>query len=197
MRTSLKKGYSAALTFTIAVVFPVIITFTIAGLWHGAGWTFVTFGLLHGVALAVNHAWRESRLPSPAPLVGWAMTMGVVVVGLVLFRAESLATAWIVLKGMVGINNASMGGNITKLLSPYTVLPWIALLSAIVLFAPNTQELMREFSVTTDALEQESSRWPKWLAWRPTVGWAAFCTILFLVAVLSITEKTQFLYYKF
>jgi hypothetical protein len=122
--------------------------------------------------------------------------MGVVVVGLLFFRAESLATAWSILQGMVGINEAFISGNVTKLLDLYTLLPWIVLLSTIVLFAPNTQELMRNFSVTTDPLEEDLP-WPSWLAWQPNVGWALFCTILFLVAILSISERTEFLYYKF
>ncbi|MDH6083758.1 MBOAT family O-acyltransferase [Umezakia ovalisporum] len=196
MRMSLRKIYNPALTFTVAIALPIIFTFTLAGLWHGAGWTFVIFGLIHGVALAVNHAWKELRLISPPPVVGWTITMGVVVVGLLFFRAENLATAWSILQGMVGINEAFISENVTKVLNLYTVLPWIVFLSTIVLFAPNTQELMRDFSVTTDSLEEDLP-WPSWLAWQPNVGWALFCTILFLVAILSISERTEFLYYKF
>lgn len=197
MRLSLKKAYSPALTFIISIALPTIFTFTVAGLWHGAGWNFVIFGLLHGLALAVNHAWRETRLPSPSPLVGWILTMGVVITGLVIFRAQTLAAAWSILQAMVGFNQVFGDGNIPRFINTFSVLPWIVTLSAITLLAPNTQELMCEFSATTDTLEAESLRWPKWLVWRPTMGWALFCTTLFVVAIFSMKGNTDFLYYQF
>ena len=123
--------------------------------------------------------------------------MGVVVIGMVLFRADSLGAAWVILQGMLGVNILTAGGVFPRLLDPSIVLFWIAILSGITLFAPNTQELMREFSVTVDILNPECSRWPGWLAWQPTLGWAAFCTCLFLVAVFSMKGNTDFLYYKF
>ncbi len=51
-RLSLKKAYSPALKFMIGMAVPTIVTFALAGLWHGAGWNFVIFGLIHGVALS-------------------------------------------------------------------------------------------------------------------------------------------------
>ena len=81
----------------LVVIVPVIVTFTIAGLWHGAGWTFVLFGLVHGLALGVNHAWREAKLPAPPKVVAWALTMLVVVAALV-FQAAFLAF-WALLAG--------------------------------------------------------------------------------------------------
>ncbi len=49
-----------------------IITFLLAGIWHGAGWTFVVFGLIHGFALAINHAWTQMKMPALPQGVGWA-----------------------------------------------------------------------------------------------------------------------------
>ena len=72
---------------------PIFFTFLLAGIWHGAGWTFVVFGLIHGLAMATNHAWRQSGAPElPAPL-GWLLTMSVVIIGLVFFRAQDVTTA--------------------------------------------------------------------------------------------------------
>ncbi len=193
-RLSLKKAYSPALKFMIGIAVPTIVTFALAGLWHGAGWNFVIFGLIHGVALTVNHYWRQVRLPSPSPLLGWALTMGVVLIGLVFFRANSNSSALVILQGMLGINEVL---NISKLLSTSMILPWITILSAIALLAPNTQELMRYFPVTTDVLEVKNSRYPKWLAWRPIVSWALFCTTLFVLSIFCMKGNTNFLYYQF
>lgn len=72
-----------------------IITMCLGGLWHGANWTFVLWGLLHGLALSVNHLldfakFRRSRL---ILIVSWAATMLVVQVGWMLFRAPSISYA--------------------------------------------------------------------------------------------------------
>jgi len=81
----------------------VIITMLLGGLWHGAAWTFVAWGGLHGVALAVNGAWTRSgrRLPW---LAGWMITSLFVLVGWVLFRAADFGTAWHILQSMAGLH---------------------------------------------------------------------------------------------
>ncbi len=83
-----------------------LITMLLGGLWHGAAWTFVVWGGLHGLALGV-HKWFKERgwLDFGMPLglkhfLGWALTMLVVLVGWVLFRSESFADAIIVYQKM-------------------------------------------------------------------------------------------------
>ncbi len=68
------------------------VVMVIIGFWHGANWTFIVFGALHGVALALNQLWRKMKWPMPAPL-GWLVTFTFVVVALVVFRADNLAQA--------------------------------------------------------------------------------------------------------
>jgi alginate O-acetyltransferase complex protein AlgI len=82
-----------------------MITMLLGGLWHGAAWTFVAWGALHGAALIAQRRLAPAgdwiaRLPGGGPLrdaLGWLLTMGVVVVGWVLFRAQSLSDAAITL----------------------------------------------------------------------------------------------------
>jgi hypothetical protein len=105
--------------------------------------------------------------------------------------------AWAILQSMFGINYIAKETTTSNILNIYSVLPPLALLSGIVLLAPNVYELMRAWPVTIDPLEIDNTNYPKWMVWQPNIGWAIFCTILFLVAVFSIKEKTQFLYYKF
>jgi len=75
----------------------------IAGVWHGAGWTFILWGALHGGALVLNHYWKKRKTPMPKAL-GWLLTFGFVNVSFVLFRGKSMDDALKVLKGMVGMN---------------------------------------------------------------------------------------------
>ena len=79
--------------FLLSVVVPTLITFIVAGLWHGAEWTFVMFGLANGIFLSLNHIWRFFvKIPIPN-LFGWALTMMSVLVTLIYFRAPSVEIA--------------------------------------------------------------------------------------------------------
>ena len=74
------------------------IVMLVGGLWHGAAWTFVLWGAIHGAALAIERAVAPllRRLPLPAPVMaagGWLITFHVVTVSWVFFRAESISTA--------------------------------------------------------------------------------------------------------
>jgi alginate O-acetyltransferase complex protein AlgI len=93
------------------------ITMFLAGLWHGAGWTFVLWGVWHAVALWINHGWRRARgatgsagssgaVRSP----GWAraLTLLVVMLGWVLFRAPDLPTARLMAESLVGWHGFSV-----------------------------------------------------------------------------------------
>ncbi|CAG0962834.1 partial Peptidoglycan O-acetyltransferase, partial [Anaerolineae bacterium] len=94
-----------------------VVTMLLGGLWHGAGWTFVAWGGLHGVALAVNQRWSETGRRCPA-LAGWLLTMLVVVVGFVLFRATGFGAAATMLGGMAGFGglDAVLGGSAWSLI---------------------------------------------------------------------------------
>ena len=81
------------------------ITMLLGGLWHGASWTFVAWGLMHGLGLAVNRFWNDSGKRAgliPAP-VGWFITNGFVMLCWVLFRAKDFSTAVIVYRKMFGL----------------------------------------------------------------------------------------------
>ena len=103
-----------------------MLTMLLGGLWHGAGWTFVVWGGLHGLYLMVFHAWRRLvggrgwRLPVPlAPVVSgmsWLLTFLLVVVAWVFFRAESFAAATAILQAMSGAHGAVVPQQILALI---------------------------------------------------------------------------------
>jgi alginate O-acetyltransferase complex protein AlgI len=79
----------------------VMATMFLCGLWHGAGWTFVAWGTLHGLAICLNRTWSRTGLQLPVP-VAWLITMVFVIVGWVLVRAENFAVAQSFLVAMSG-----------------------------------------------------------------------------------------------
>ena len=91
---------NAAVEFAVTVALPVLVTFFLAGLWHGAGWTFICFGLVNAVGLVTNQAWNTAGLPSLPRPMGWVLTMLVTIVGLVYFRSQDLTQAHYILHQM-------------------------------------------------------------------------------------------------
>ena len=108
-----------------------IITMLLGGLWHGASWTFVVWGLLHGIGLAGHKLWMEFRvrrgwsastglLPS---IAGWIATNAFVCVCWVFFRSQDFATAWVILRKLGGL---APGGVQWLYLPAYLFLPVLA-----------------------------------------------------------------------
>ncbi len=151
-----------------------MVTMLLGGLWHGAGWTFVIWGGLHGLYLCINHAWTHLAgrvLPDRfltsrvAKLLAWTVTFTAVVVGWVFFRAASFDAAIAMLQGMAGLNGVAIPnalaarlGGAWPLLAGHgftTYLgggsqfiftwSWTIVLLAIVVTMPNTQQIMRHF----------------------------------------------------
>ena len=103
-----------------------MLTMLLGGLWHGAGWTFVIWGGLHGLYLMVFHGWQRALnslglgLPGAAmqrvaaPLA-WLLTFFAVVIAWVFFRAPDVPSALSMLRGMAGLNGALLPDQLIKL----------------------------------------------------------------------------------
>jgi alginate O-acetyltransferase complex protein AlgI len=101
--------------FVMLVALPTMVTMLLAGLWHGAGTQYLVFGFLHGSYLTINHAWRANRSyfwPNDESYhffmkpLGWLITFIAVVIGMVFFRADSVAAGGLIIQGMLGLNGA-------------------------------------------------------------------------------------------
>ncbi len=202
--------------------FNLLATMLLGGLWHGAGWTFVVWGGLHGVYLVIHHAWRglltrlgHSGRPGPVGhVVGVATTFLAVVVAWVFFRAESMQAAVLMLQGMAGLHGVSLPSAVAQQLGPLAPVleasgvtftagggrelvmsyVWIAVLLPVVFLLPNTQQIMHRHAV---ALGAAAAPAPAWLAWRPSRGWAWATAFVLACGLLSLTRPSEFLYFQF
>ncbi len=84
----------------------ILLTFILAGLWHGAGWTFVIWGLLHGIALIIHRIWKEYNIIFPRSLC-WFTTFIFINVTWVFFRSPSLPDAYRMLQNMFRLDLAT------------------------------------------------------------------------------------------
>lgn len=198
MRYAMTNRLSPVHSYLVSAGWPVIFTMLVAGIWHGSGWVFVLYGLLHGCAIAINNAWKRFEMPALHPVCGWLLTMSVVVSGLVIFRAADVPTALTILSSMWGISmlTAEVSNSMVSL-AFNEVLPLIAVFGGIVLLAPNTQEILREQWLSTNPKPESVGRLAELLTWRPALGWSCAAALVFAVTFASIGADSSFLYYKF
>ena len=197
-----------------------MVTMLLGGLWHGAGWTFVIWGGLHGVYLVINHAWQaatgriagssrwlDSRLATAA---GVLVTFVAVTFAWTFFRATSLDAALRMLAAMSGANGwvlptewrsafegllgAAAGGLRFDDLAAFAgarQAGWIAALLAIAWFCPSSQEIMAALG-RVRAVDVRV---------RATLGWSAFGALaasVMLLAIVSASRGTsEFIYFNF
>lgn len=180
-----------------------MVTMLLGGLWHGAGWTFVIWGGLHGCYLVINHLWqalaakRLSALPDGwawlGRLSGLCLTFMCVVVAWVFFRADSLSAAMTMLDAMVGNNGLGKQDDYFRGALETNFL----LLSAIVAWwAPNVQEIMRKFRPALDTYDHQRPE-PRFLRWQPNGRWALIAGMLGAIAVMNMSGVSEFLYFQF
>jgi D-alanyl-lipoteichoic acid acyltransferase DltB (MBOAT superfamily) len=170
----------------------ILIVFFLTGLWHGAGWTFVLWGMLHGVAVLVNHLWRRwvgsGRSAVAARALSRGLTLGFVVCGWVIFRAPTLLVAKRVLKSMF-----LLGGRVPVSAFPdLNLYPVVALFTAvgtaIVLAAPNSQRIVHR-------LRRERRR-TRAVAWRWMPALVTGGALYFAISGIG-TLQTKFIYFNF
>jgi alginate O-acetyltransferase complex protein AlgI len=164
--------------------------FFLCGLWHGAAWTFVIWGLLHGVFLVIERGGLGAvlaRMPRP---VGWAYTLMVVMVGWVFFRADTTSGALAMLQAMAGMAAADPTSfAVGWYLTPELLL---AVAAGIVGSAPVVPALTRRFTVSDGSSTGRMST-----PWATSV---AIVTTILLVASLTqvaLGSFTPFIYFRF
>jgi alginate O-acetyltransferase complex protein AlgI len=173
----LRGKHSSVSAIASLVCLPTLVTMTISGLWHGAGWQFIVWGLLHGIYLSVNQAWRILRprfwtdrasYGHAMKPIGFVLTFGSVVTALVFFRARSVSSALSVLGAMFGTNGIlphdaqvllrlgiPLPWYFLMILMPLSPFVWVAALSLGATVFPNTLELLRRFQPALDFPSEE------------------------------------------
>lgn len=173
-------------------------TMLLGGLWHGASWTFVFWGGLHGIYLALNHAFQAlpgrfvARLRAGIPfrMLAWLVTFLCVVVAWVFFRAADFASASSILSAMATPDGLS---GIHPLfwnqgLAPARAVKLLAIFSGIVFFLPNSNQ----FGLATLDFCRNTARAV------PVILGMALVASVFLVLINSTRDSVSaFIYFNF
>lgn len=188
-----------------------VITMTLGGLWHGAAWTFVVWGVLHGTYLLVNHAWRAlfAHLGLTAlcentiyRLASLALTFVAVIIAWVYFRAPDMAMANQTVLAMFGHGESGMSeafqstvatggfGALVGLMgmnfSSQVVMALVLTVGfGITLLLPNSMQLV-------NLIENRSA-----IRWRPSLAWAGFSAVMLACSLVGMFGATEFIYFQF
>jgi len=168
-----------------------MITFILGGIWHGAGWTFIFWGFLHGLALVVHRLWKSFGMNMPRVLA-WFITFNFINIAWVFFRAKEWEDAVKVLSGMVGSSSfmnsyayemylledrLSTKNIFTTIQGDNYTLKLLLLAFILVLAFKPSQEYLRTFKFSFTNL--------------------IFFSFITTIAILHLTKMSEFLYFNF
>lgn len=173
-------------------MFATFVTMLIAGFWHGAAWTFVVFGIMHGSALVINHYFKRSKRKLNT-FLAWFLTFNFLNISFVIFRAPTMHDAYNVLHSMFFGNivlnfqwfdklhflepYVSFGAWLQHVNANYHVFVYLLLALLIVLVAPNSTQIVKKMQYN--------------------IKYLIFGTLIFVIAVLDMNKVSEFLYFNF
>jgi D-alanyl-lipoteichoic acid acyltransferase DltB (MBOAT superfamily) len=175
-----------------------MLTMLIGGLWHGANWTFLVWGGLHGLYLVVNRAFdiaakrvASSLLDSMlAKILAWALTFLAVVVAWVFFRATTFGSAFEVMRSMAAIGNgADAADRIALTPGDWTL---FAISAYFAFIAPNAAQFMNYQPTNTTISAVRATP-----VWRPSLAFAAIVGVIGFLAILATQKNNEFIYFQF
>jgi alginate O-acetyltransferase complex protein AlgI len=182
-------------------------TMVLGGLWHGAGFTFLLWGALHGLFLGINHRWTERTKKQPAlarliqawwyPIAAIALTQLSVVLAWIFFRADGFYDAVRLIQSMVGFaDQHRVGARLVGTAGGVSiVLGYVACLTL-----PNVNAMFARWNVGLETYKNDRPWSILNLTWRPSVAWAITTSVALVVAVvinLVAGDSSQFLYFQF
>ncbi|RLA80020.1 MAG: MBOAT family protein [Epsilonproteobacteria bacterium] len=164
-------------------------TFLIGGIWHGAGWTFVFWGFLHGMALVIHRLYSKLNLKIPV-ILAWFITFNFINITWVFFRAKEFEDAIKVLKAMfagdlvlnyhwqekLNFLNVNFGPWLQNIYANNDIFTWLVV-AFIIIFSKNTSYYMNNF--------------------KPSYLNISFIVLISIYALLDMNKVSEFLYFNF
>ena len=195
-----------------------MLTMVVGGLWHGAGWNFALWGLLHGLYLVINNSWKMFNLKLNK-YFSWWLTFSAVLFAWVPFRAVTLEGTLNLWQGMLGLNGFYLPKWMAGYIDTVELLGvnlqvsfvgifhqvgsvqlmdviWFIILFVVAFYMPNTQQFMQRYQPVFENKKTYQIQGLK-LCWRPTLKWALTLALLFCYSTLSLTRISEFLYFQF
>ncbi|AZU04661.1 membrane bound O-acyl transferase, MBOAT family protein [Glycocaulis alkaliphilus] len=180
-----RKGYARMLANLMIVML-------LGGLWHGAAWTFVVWGGLHGAALIwcrLLDRWLPNGLFGRFWIASSACTFLFVIITWVFFRATSFDAAAIMLQGMAGLNGLGVNPGDG---------PFIAAIIGLILIwsLPETAQIFYR-QIEDGVLKTANVAPPRKERWKPNARWGIGLAVLLFACMIASWSYSEFIYYNF
>ncbi len=199
-----------------------LVTMLLGGLWHGAAWTFIVWGGLHGLFLCINHFWRalvrrcnlQTQFAHVAlrPLYV-ALTFIAAALAFTVFRAADMHSAGAIigaaffdggLQSPAVLHSAITGSTLGRFFNAvgvannsYAAVYCVLLLAAAICWLlPNTQQFLRGFKPVLRSLSATQTT-PPLPAWRPSLAFALTTAAVLSCGLLGTASVTEFIYFQF
>ncbi|MCP3876167.1 MAG: MBOAT family protein [Desulfobacteraceae bacterium] len=181
------------------------LTFLLGGLWHGAAWTFVAWGALHGLGSMVHRLWSKRGLKMPL-LFGWITTFLFVHFAWVFFRADTFSDALSVITSMLGFNGIKMSSGLNgayyaisqqswlkqfwnhwNFILPIDALIYMVFFGLVAFLMPNSQEFLNKDRVA------------KKVSYKLNYGFSVLTGLLISISLsfILMSSESEFLYFNF
>jgi len=213
--------------FISLLMLPTIVTMFVSGLWHGAGYGFIIWGLLHGFYLTINHGWRlvvaqrwrdKASYDRAMKPVGFIMTFVAVTTAMVFFRAPTVSSAIDLVRGIVGLNGVALPHALFDKLGPLTstlhslgvvadswseqdfakTATWIFILMFVALACPNTIQILSRYEPALGVKPQPTKLLiGKIGQWDASLPWTMAVSAIAAIAIISMGGPSEFLYWQF
>lgn len=177
----------------------VLIIFLISGLWHGANYTFIVWGIMHGIAMVINRIFKE-KINNGNPILNWLVTFMFINLTWVMFRADSISEAIVFYKNLLSFDfgNTAM---LTSIINAFQTIEITTLLNIIPIFKSidNSYHIVIQLFLafvlfvmlgmknTNERIEE----------FKPNKRTATVVVILVIVSIMSMSQVTTFLYVNF
>ncbi len=212
--------------FLQLLALPTMVTMFISGFWHGAGYQFLLWGLIHGLYLVINHGWRlmasrrwkdRARYERIMRPLGLVITFVAVAVAMVVFRAPTMMAAGGVVRGLVGLDGISLPSSIYDRLGPMAgvlgrlgitgglggieagrLIAWVLGLGCIVFVLPNTLRMLSAYEPALGVMPAAATpRRIDRVRWGASLQWAMALGAIAVIAMLHLGGNSEFLYWQF
>jgi D-alanyl-lipoteichoic acid acyltransferase DltB (MBOAT superfamily) len=171
----------------------VTIIFLVSGVWHGANWTYVVFGLLHAVLLIVQQLLsgpylkvtrllQLHRVPYLLPLVEWGTTLALILFGYIIFRSPSLSGAWTMISRLGVMENLDSSQLVFLGLQRFEMM--MSVIWTLVMFS-------------LDLCLGFQPAWVMKLWGRRPIRWGIYLLAVYSIALFGVFESVEFIYFKF
>ena len=208
-RLSLIRNFGIIKEFLLSLIIPTLISFTLIGLWHGAGWNFILFGIINGIYIIIFNLWKnfknkylKERKSHKRDLIAQFLTFISVVIALIIFRSDTIENSFYYIKSIFGLgkfdfNDLFQVGMFAS--QPLSGIFLLVISSVIIFLLPNTQEFLFQ-NIKNDFNKENLLRKRRSFInfkWKPNFVWSLFTILILVTSILFLNRESEFIYLQF